>query len=112
MLVLRLKKKTGSKVELANLILTTYCLFSGIKLSKTELDVLSYLTVYGFKKSTKDLIVRSKILNSYNSLENTMTKLRKAKLIEKNKDGDTVLRKDLSAPIESKMGIIIQLENT
>jgi DNA-binding transcriptional ArsR family regulator len=111
MQVLKLKVKTQSKVELANLLIRTYCLFTKTKISLTEAEVLSYFAVYGFKQSTKDLILRSAILNSYNSLENTLTKLRKSHLIERNKDGESVLKKELSSTIENKMGIIIQLEN-
>ncbi len=39
--------------------------------------------VYGFKKTTKDVILKSLILRSYNSLENTLTKLRKMGLVTK-----------------------------
>jgi hypothetical protein len=111
MQILKLRKETVSKVELANLMLHTYCLFQNIKINKTELDILSYFAVYGFKKSTKDIILRSKILNSPNSLENTITKLRKLRLLEKNRDGETVLIKELQFTVENKMGMIIKLEN-
>lgn len=111
MQVLRLRNKTESKVELAKLVLTTYCLFSKVKVSPTELEVLSYFAVYGFKKGTKELILRSKILNSPNSLENTITRLRKAGLVVYNRDKLPTLRKEINFLIENKMGIIIQLEN-
>jgi hypothetical protein len=111
MRVLKLKKTTQSKTELAKLSINIYCLLSGIKINKTELDVLSYFAVYGFKKSTKDTIIRSQILNAYNSLENTMTKLRKLGLITRNREGETVMRPELQFPVENRMGLIIKLEN-
>lgn len=112
MQVLRLKRKTNSKTELAELALTVYCLLSKIKINKTELTVLSYFMVYGFKKSTKDLILKSMILKSYNSLENTLTRLRKMGLVVKDKEGFTVMAPALAAQVENKMGIIIELNNT
>lgn len=111
MQVLRLRRKTTSKIELATLMLTTYCIYSNIKASKTDLEILAYFSVYGVKKSTKDVIIRSKILNSYSSLENTVTKLRKLGLLEKDRDGYTVLKKEIQFVAEDKMGIIIQLNN-
>lgn len=111
MQVLRMRRKTQSKIELATLMLTIYCLLSDIKINNTERTVMAYFMVYGFKKATKDLILRSMILKSYNSLENTLTKLRKMGLVIRDDEGFTKPCKDLSAQVENKLGIIIELKN-
>lgn len=110
MKVLRLRKRTTSKVELANLMITTYCLYSGIKVGKTDIDVLSYFAVYGFKRSTKELILSSEILKTSGSLENTLSKLRRVGLIERDKEGLNVMAANLNVS-PGNLGIIIKLEN-
>lgn len=111
MQVLRLKRKTESKIELAELLIKTYCLMSMIKIGKTELIVLAYFMNYGFKQPTKDLILKSMILKSYNSLENCLTRLRKLGLVTKNALGFTCMCPSLTGIIDNRMGIIIELKN-
>ncbi len=111
MKVLRMRRKTESKIEVAGLLLTVYCLMSKIKINETERTVMAYFMVYGFKKSTKDLILRSKILGTYNSLENTLTKLRKVGLVVKDKEGFTKPCPSLNTVVENAMGIVIELKN-
>ena len=111
MKVLRMRRKTESKTQVAQLLLTVYCAMSDIKLNETEKTVMAYFMVYGFKKSTKELILRSMILRSYNSLENTLTKLRKVGLVIKDNEGFTKACSSLSGTVENAMGIIIELKN-
>lgn len=110
MQVIKLRKKTANNIELITLVLTMYCLLSGIKVNKTEVLILAYLVKYGMRKSTKDIIVRSQIL-TYNSLENTITRLRKKGLIVRDRDGIPIVKPDISFSPENKMGVIVQLEN-
>lgn len=110
MQVLRLKRKTESKIELATLLINAYCLVHKIKLNETEALILSYFMIYGFKKTTKDLIINSKIL-TYNSLANCITRLRRAKLVEMDPQGFTIMCKGLRGQVDNKMGIIIELIN-
>ncbi len=110
MQVIKLKKRTANGMELITLVVTMYCLLSGIRINKTELQVLSYLIRYGVKKSTKDMIVRSQIL-SPGSLENTFTRLRKLGLMVYDKDGLPMITSKLNFQPENKMGMIVQLEN-
>lgn len=111
MQVIKLKKRTANGMELITLVVTMYCILSGIRINKTELQVLSYLIKYGVRKSTKDMIIRSQILNSLNSLENTMTRLRKLGLLTRDKEGLPAVIPALSFVPENKMGMIVQLEN-
>lgn len=110
MQVVKLRKKTANRMELVTLILTMYCLLKGIKLNKTELQVLAYFVSYGIRKSTKDMIVRSQILTP-NSIENTLTKLRKKGLVTRDRDGAPVVIPDIAFTPNDKMGVLVQLEN-
>lgn len=112
MQVLRIKRKTANKVELAQLLITTYCLISGIDANRTEVLVLAYMAVYGVRQATKDLIVKSQILRSYNSLENAVSRLRKKGLLVRDDVGAARICDALSATVENRMGIIIDLRNT
>lgn len=113
MQVLRIRRKTESKIELATLLLSVYCLMNKIKVNETERTVMAYFMVYGFKKSTKELILNSLILKTYNSLENTLTRLRKVGLVTKDSEGFTRVCPQLFSKkgVESKAGIIVELSN-
>lgn len=113
MQVLKLKHKTANKIELAQMLLSVYCLMNDIKISKTENLIMAYFLVYGIKKTTKDLILNSLILKSYNSLENSLTNLRKVGLVIRDKEDFTKVCPQLSSKksFESRVGIIIELSN-
>lgn len=111
MQVLKFKKQTDSRVQLANLTVDIYCLMNNIKINKTTSLILSYCMVYGFGKSLKDLLLRSKILENPVSIDNVFTKLRKLELIKKNDIGKDVLCDELNFQIQGKLGFIIKLEN-
>lgn len=111
MKVLKLTKKTESKIELANLLLNIYCELANIKCPKTEMTIMSYFMVYGVKKSTKELIIRSQILKTRGSLENSMSKLRSLGLLETVEDEGTKIIPQLNFTVDNTMGIIIKLEN-
>ncbi len=111
MQVLKLTKKTQNKIQMIETMFSIYCLMADIRISQTEVTILAYLAAYGFKRSTKQLIIRSKILNSSNSLENTISKLRKMGLINKDEDNISSLIPQLNFKIDGQMGIIIKLEN-
>lgn len=111
MQVIKLRKKTANSIDLVTDVITIYCYLSNIKVNKTEKQVLAYFIKYGIRKSTKDMIIRSQILATYGSLENTMTRLRKMSLIVKDRDGGPVVKPDIAFVPENRVGIVIQLEN-
>lgn len=112
MQLVKIKRSTSSKVELAALLVKTYCVIKGIKVGATDVDILAYMMVYGFKKSTKKLILDSKILNSSNSLENAMSRLRKLGLIVRDRDGYNIPCKGINADVKvGNINIFIKLEN-
>lgn len=111
MKVLKLTKKTKNKIELANLMLKIYCQLSDIKCPETELQIMSYFMVYGVRKSTKELIIRSQILKAKGSLENSMSTLRRIGLLIKVEDEGTKVIPQLDFTVDNTMGLIIKLEN-
>lgn len=111
MKVLKLTKKTESKIELANIMLKIYCQLAGIKCPDTEILIMSYFMVYGVRKSTKELILRSQIFKTKGALENSISKLRSLGLLYKVEDEGTKVIPQLNFPIDSNMGIIIKLDN-
>lgn len=111
MQVLKFRKKTDSRIQLANLTVDIYCLMNNIKINKTTALILSYYMVYGFGKNIKELILKSEIMKNPVSIDNVLTKLRSLKLIVKNDIGKDVLCKDLNFQIQGQLGFIIKLEN-
>lgn len=113
MKVIKMKRKTQNKVELSTLIVKLYCTVSDIRINETDKTVLAYFMVYGIKKSTKELIIKSLILGTYNSLENSVTRLRKAGLIYKDEEGFNKICTQLCQinSLETKAGVIIELSH-
>lgn len=112
MQLVKVKKKTNNKVEQAKLLIALFCLLTGIKLSDTELTVLSYFMVYKINRKTKDLILSSGILKSEDSLKNTLSKLKKFGMLVKNIDSkEYSLRKDLNFTLDPVMGMLIKIDN-
>ena len=111
MQVLKLKKQTDNNMDIVITIVTIYCYVKNIKINRTELTILAYFIKYGIKKSTKDIILRSKILECAGSLENTLSKLRKLGLVIEDKEGLSIVNPEIQFTPDNKMGIIIKLEN-
>ena len=110
MQLLKIRKTTANSIELISMVITLYTILNDIKINKTEIQILSYFIRYGLTRTTKEMIVRSHILNQ-GSLENTITRLRKVGLIVKNELEHNTVCKELLFTPENKMGIIVQLEN-
>jgi hypothetical protein len=112
MQLVKIKKKTNSKVEQAKVLISMFCLLTNIKLSDTELTVLAYFMVYRINRKTKDLILSSGILKSEDSLKNTLSKLKKFGMLVRNVDSKEYnLRKDLDFSLNPVMGILIKIDN-
>jgi len=113
MRLVKIKKKTNSKVEQAKVLIALFCLLINIKLSDTELTVLAYFMVYRITRKTKDLILSSGILKTEDSLKNTMSKLKKFGMLVRNIDSkEYTLRKDLDFAVDPVMGVLIKIDNT
>lgn len=107
---IKIEKKTLGKIEQAKLIIKLFCVLSSIKLSDAELNTLAFYMVYGFSATTKDLILKSKILANEDSLRNTLSKLRKLNLIKKINRED-VLSDTLNIKLEPVIGLLIKIDN-
>jgi len=117
MQTIKLKLKTKSRIDMAIIAINIYNHICGIKLNSTQTTVLAYFMVYGFSKKTKDLILRSKILNNPISIDNILSKLRKLGLVIKSEVGERTNRgidimcEGLRVDIKDSLGFIIKLEN-
>ena len=107
---MKIEKKTNSKIEQAEFLVSIFCLLSEIKLSKTEKVVLSYYIVYKINQTTNDLILKSKLLANADSLKNVLSKFRKLKLVKKRNKED-ILEDKLNISLEPITGMFIKLNN-
>lgn len=112
MQLVKIRKKTNSKVEQAKTMIAIFCLLTNIKLSDTELTVLAYFMVYKINRKTKDLILNAGILKSDDSLKNTLSKLKKFGMLVRNIDSkEYSLRKELDFTLTPAMGVLIKIDN-
>jgi hypothetical protein len=116
MQLLKLNKKTGSRVEQYRKVVSIYCLLNNIVLSNSELDIMSYYICYGINDSTKELILNSNIVKSVLVLKNINSSLKKSGLLTKDyknkRDGMYYITNDLLFNNEPIVGIMIKLDNT
>jgi hypothetical protein len=110
---IKISKNTDSKIEMVKKIVSIYCVLSDIKLSETDIIVVSYFILYGINEKTKKLIIDSKLLNS-DSIKNTMSKLRKAGIIKKSefRRKEDYLNENLNIPINKVVGLMIKIDNS
>jgi hypothetical protein len=112
MQLVKIKKKTNSKVEQAKTMIAIFCLLMNIKLSDTELTVLAYFMVYKINRRTKDLILNAGILKTEDSLKNTVSKLKKFGMLVKDIDSkEYSLRSELNFSLSTTMGVLIKIDN-
>jgi len=111
MQLIKINKKTNSKIEQAKSLISVYCLLSSIKLSDTDITVLSYFMVYKITQTTKDLILNSKILQSVDSVKNTMSKLKSVGLIKKVAINEYVVNDNLNVNLDSIVALLIKIDN-
>lgn len=112
MQLVKVVKKTNSKIEQAKTLLSIFCLLSDIRLSQTELTVLAYFLVYKINEQTKDLITKSELLTP-DSLKNTMSKLSKFGLIKKSTvSKDYYVSEKINISPDTKIGMLIQIDNS
>lgn len=112
MQLIRINKKTTSKVEQAKILISIYCLLANIKLSNTEKTVLAYFMVYKLNQATKTLILKSKILQTEDSLKNTISKLKGVGLIHKpSLRREYVISDSLNLNLDAVVGILIKIDN-
>lgn len=113
MQLIKIEKKTNGKIEQAKIVLSMFCLLSDIKLSDTELTVLAYFLIYKDSIATRELIVKSEILKSEDSLNNTISKLKKIGLLKKdNLSKEYTVNPKVYFQPDSVVGILIKVDNS
>jgi hypothetical protein len=113
MQLVKVVKKTKSKIEQAKTLLKIFCLLSEIKLSESELTVLAYFLVYKITQETKDLIIKSEIFNE-DSLKNAISKLSRVGLIKKSagRRKEYLINENINLTLDVKVGMLIQIDNS
>lgn len=84
MKLIRIDKNTKNKTEQLKLIISLYCVMGGVKLSDTEITILSYFILYKINENTKKLIFKSGLLKNDNSYKNLLSKFKKLGFIQKD----------------------------
>lgn len=100
----QLTVKVDSNFELVFKILELITHSKGVKLSNTELRLLTYFNVYGYNSFTKEEILKLKLLKDRNGLYNILSKLRKINILVQTDKGE-VLNKDYKIPEAGKLDI-------
>lgn len=109
--LLKISKSVKTKLELAKYVSIVYIDLKEIKLSDTDLTVLSYFMVYGINNETKNLIIKSEICKNINVIKGVMTKLKKNNLIYKDDlNSKNYVCDDLKFTITPTVGIYIKLD--
>jgi hypothetical protein len=113
MQLIKTEKKTFGKIEQAKVVLSIFCLLSDIKLSDTELTVLGYFLVYRDSPDTRDLIIKSQILKTQDSLSNSISKLKKFGLLKKDTITKTYsVNEKVNFQSEPVVAFLIKIDNT
>ena len=112
MQLVRINKQTKNRVEQAKVFISIFCLLLGIKLSDTERTVLAYLICYKITQTTKDLILKSRILQTEASLRNTISKLKNSGFLKKDhKTKEYSITDSLNLSLDSVVGLLIKIDN-
>jgi len=113
MKLLKITRKTNNKAEQLKLIISLYCVMSDIKLSDTELTILSYFITYKINDSTKKLIFKSELLKNENSYKNLLSKFKKLGFIYKDeiKREYFVDEEKFSNATDEVVALVIKIDN-
>ena len=111
--LLKINRKTNNKAEQLKLIISIFCVIMDIKLSETELTILSYFINYGINDKTKELIFKSDLLKNDNSYKNLLSKFKKLGFIKKDdiKREYYVNKEKFGNTTDEEIGILIKMDN-
>lgn len=113
MKLIKIDRKTNNKAEQLKLVISLYCVMSDIKLSETELTILSYFITYKINDTTKKLIFKSNLLKNDNSYKNLLSKFKKLGFIQKDeiKREYFVNEEKFGNATDDVIGILIKMDN-
>jgi hypothetical protein len=100
-----INKTFSTIIERDKFYVSLILLSKGIKLSNTELLVLTTFFSSGYNKSTRDKIIESKLVKNSGNLGNILLTLRKNKILVKN-DHSEQLCEELSIPLAKDINIL------
>lgn len=105
-------KTVDSKIDLAKTIINVVKAFNDIKLSDTEVMLMSYFMVYGISPQTKQLIIQSKICKNIGTIKTIMVKLKKLGLIYKDDlNGKVYINNNLKFSLTPSIGIYLKIDS-
>lgn len=113
MKVIKVIKKASSKTDQLQMVISILCLLNDIKLSKTDIVVLSYYIVYKINSKTDKLILDSEIVKDMNALRNVKTKLKRKGFLKRSelyKSYEVNLSKDFNFE-DKEFNILIKIDN-
>ena len=99
---------TNNSFDMARLLVRIIAITKGLFLSETELHALTYFTINGYSKVTRESLITTKLLKNKNSVANLVHSFRKYGIIVKNSFGEE-LNKDFTLPLSDVDGIKVEL---
>lgn len=109
---LKLNKTVSTKLEFAKSVANIYVCFNSIRLSDTQLTILSYFMVYGINPQTKELIVKSGACKNLANIKTIMVALKKLGLIYRDDLNNKVyLNKNLNFELTPTIGLFLKIDN-
>lgn len=116
--LIRINKVVRTRLDTAKQIIKVFLVLKedelkdlNITFSDNDITVLAYFILFGINRSTKELIINSKVCKTLNSVNVVMTKLKKASLIYKDDlNGKRYVSKELAFPLNKTTGIYINLK--
>jgi hypothetical protein len=110
--LMKFQKRVETRLDLARAIIQVMLCFNNIKLSDTEVSILSYFMVYGINSNTKELIVKSQVCKNIANVKTIMVKLKKLGLIYKDEfNGKVYIVESLHFDLTPTVGIYLKIEN-
>jgi len=100
-----INKVFSTVIERDKFYVSLILLSKGIRLSNTELLVLTTFFSSGYNKSTRDKIIENKLVKNSGNLGNILLTLRKNKLLVKN-DHSEQLCEELFVPLAKDINIV------
>ena len=111
MQLIKVSKKTNGKIEQAKIVISIFCMLSDIKLSDSELTVIAYFAVYKANDKVRELVLKSNILKTEDSLKNTISKLKRNGLLKKSSNKEYTISDKLMFNSEPIIGFLIKIDN-
>jgi hypothetical protein len=98
--------KYREKIELYDKLVRIHLILNNIQLTEQQINVLIYFTMYGINKEAFEVLIKDKMVPSFQIINNTKTKLRKLGLIEMKSYKNWNVNHKLAIPIDKTLNIM------